>query len=74
MAGRNGTSTNVLHRWVCEFREVPGNTFPGQGQLRWSQSRAAELECKIGRQMVEIDLLKGSLAAYRREADPEGVK
>jgi NADPH:quinone reductase-like Zn-dependent oxidoreductase len=38
---------NVLHRWGREFRQAPGNAFPGNGQPRWSEGRAAELERKV---------------------------
>src|SRR6059058_5000820 len=31
---------NVLHRWRREFREAPGNVFPGNGKQRWSQERS----------------------------------
>ena len=54
-------SPNVLHRWRREFRQAPGNAFPGQGQRRWSEGKVAELERKIGQQAVEIDFLKGCL-------------
>jgi transposase len=52
---------NVLQRWRREFRQAPGNAFPGNGQRRWSEGRVAELERKIGQQVVEIDFLKGCL-------------
>jgi transposase-like protein len=52
---------NVLHRWRREFRQGPGNAFPGQGQRRWSEGRIAELERKIGQQTLQIDFLKGCL-------------
>jgi transposase-like protein len=52
---------NVLQRWRREFRHAPGNAFPGNGQRRWSEGRVAELERKIGQQVVEIDFLKGCL-------------
>jgi transposase-like protein len=54
-------SPKVLHRWRREFRQAPGNAFPGQGQRCWSEGRVAELERKIGQQAVEIDFLKGCL-------------
>ena len=54
-------SPNVLDRWRREFRQAPGNAFPGQGQRRWAEGRVAELERKIGQQAVEIDFLKGCL-------------
>ena len=52
---------NILHRWRREFRQGPGNAFPGHGQRRWSEGRIAELERKIGQQALEIDFLKGCL-------------
>ena len=52
---------NVLHRWRQEFRQAPGNSFPGNGNRRWSEGRIAELERKIGQQALEIDFLKGCL-------------
>ena len=52
---------NVLHRWRREFRQGPGNAFPGLGQRRWEESRLAQLERKIGQQALEIDFLKGCL-------------
>jgi transposase-like protein len=52
---------NVLHRWRREFRQGPGNAFPGNGTARWSEGRIAELERKVGQQALEIDFLKGCL-------------
>jgi transposase len=52
---------NVLHRWRREFRQGPGNVFPGRGKQRWSEGRIADLERKIGQQALEIDFLKGCL-------------
>ena len=52
---------NVLHRWRREFRQAPGNAFPGNGNQRWSDGRIAELERKVGQQALEIDFLKGCL-------------
>ena len=52
---------NVLHRWRREFRQGPGNVFPGNGKQRWSEGWIAELERKVGQQTREIDFLKGCL-------------
>jgi transposase len=54
-------NANVLHRWRREFRQGPGNVFPGKGKQRWSEGRIAELERKIGQQTLELDFLKGCL-------------
>lgn len=58
---------NVLHRWRKEFRQGPGNAFPGPGQRRWSEGRMAELERKIGQQTLEIDFLKGCLQSIEEQ-------
>ena len=52
---------NVLHRWRREFRQGPGNAFPGPGNPRWDETQQAKLERKIGQQTLEIDFLKKCL-------------
>lgn len=52
---------NLLHRWRQEFRQGPGNAFPGVGKPRWEQTNIAQLERKIGQQALELDFLKGCL-------------
>jgi hypothetical protein len=32
---------NVLHRWRREFRQGPGNAFPGLGKRRWEEGQVA---------------------------------
>src|SRR3954453_5379528 len=58
---------NVLHRWRREFRAGPGNVLPGNGKQRWSEGRVAELERKIGQQVLEIDFLKGCLQRIEQQ-------
>jgi transposase len=55
--------------FCIEFRQGPGNVFPGNGNQRWSEGRMAEIERRIGQQALEIDFLKGVLAAHRAAAD-----
>ena len=52
---------NVLHRWRREFRQGPGNVFPGNGTQRWSDGRIAELERMVGKLTLELDLAKKAL-------------
>ena len=52
---------NVLHRWRREFRQGPGNAFPGLGKRRWEEGRVPQLERQIGQQVLEIDFLQGCL-------------
>jgi len=60
---------NVLRRWRREFRQGPGNVFPGNGKQRWSEGKIAELERKIGQLTLEIDFLKGCLQRRPRAKD-----
>jgi transposase len=59
-------SPNVLHRWRKEFRQGPGHAFPGNGKPRWEEGRVADLERKVGQQVLEIDFLKGCLQRWPR--------
>jgi len=43
-----GVNPNVLHRWRHEFRQGPGNAFPGFGKRLWDDTQQAKLERKIG--------------------------
>ncbi len=35
---------NVLHRWRREFREAPGNVFPG----KWQAALVGRADCRAG--------------------------
>jgi transposase-like protein len=58
---------NLLHRWRKEFRQGPGNAFPGMGKRRWDETKVAQLERKVGQQALEIDFLKGCLQRIEEE-------
>ena len=58
---------NLLHRWRRELRQGRGNAFPGEGKRRREETRAAELERKVGRQSMEIDFLKGCLRRIEQQ-------
>jgi transposase-like protein len=58
---------NVVQRWRKEFRNGPGNAFPGVGKRRWDETKVAQLERKVGQQTLEIDFLKGCLQRIEEE-------
>src|SRR5882762_5245731 len=64
---------NVLHRWRREFRDGPGNAFPGLGKRRWAEGRVPELERKIGQQALEIDFLKECLQRIDEQRQLQAV-
>src|SRR5437868_15267433 len=63
---------NVLHRWQREFRQGPGNVFPGNGKQRWSEGRIAEL-AQNRPAGAGAGFFEGVLAAHRGTADAAGV-
>jgi len=64
---------NVLHHWRREFRQRPGNAFPGAGKRRWDEGRVAHLERKIGQQVLEIDFLKGCLQRIEEQRNLQAL-
>ena len=66
-------NANLLHRWRKEFRDGPGNAFPGVGKRRWDESRVAQLERKIGQQSVEIDFLQGCLQRIEEQRKQQAL-
>ena len=65
LSGELEVSRNMLYRWAREFRNAPGEAFPGNGQPHWPEGRVADLERKIGQQALEIDYLKSACSASR---------
>jgi transposase len=60
-------SPNALYRWRREFRQGPGNAFPGQGKQRWAEGQIADLERKVGQ-------LNGNPRSTRRLPKPRKLK
>jgi transposase-like protein len=50
-----------LYRWSRDVDKFGERAFPGVGQKRMEETRIAELERKIGQQVLEIDFLKRAL-------------
>jgi transposase-like protein len=54
-------SRQELYRWSRDVDKFGERAFPGVGQKRAEETRIAELERKIGQQVLEIDFLKRAL-------------
>jgi transposase len=52
---------NVLHRWRREVRDYGAKAFAVNGERRGEEAKIAELERKVGRQILEIDFLRRCL-------------
>lgn len=56
-----------LYRWQRDLEKFGARAFPGVGQKRQEETRVAELERKIGQQVLEIDFLKRALQRVEDE-------
>jgi transposase len=56
-----------LYRWSRHVDKFGERAFPGVGQKRAEETRIAELERKIGQQVLEIDFLKRALQHVERQ-------
>jgi transposase len=54
-------SRQELYRWSRDVDKFGERAFPGVGQKRAEETGIAELERKIGQQVLEIDFLKPAL-------------
>jgi len=56
-----------LYRWSRAVEKFGARAFPGVGQKRMQETRVAELERKIGQQVLEIDFLRRALQRVEDE-------
>ena len=56
-----------LYRWGRALEKFGARAFPGVGQKREEETRLAELERKIGQQVLEIDFLRRALQRVEDE-------
>ena len=57
---------NLLQRWVAEYRDDPGNAFPGSGQLKPDDAEMARLKRELRETRMERDILKKAIAIFRK--------
>ena len=55
---RYGLKPQVLSRWKAEFLEKAAQVFQSDEQRSQEQARIAELERLVGRQALELEILK----------------
>jgi hypothetical protein len=67
-------SPNVLHRWRREFRQGPGNAFPGPGEAALGGGPGGPTGAQDWPAGARNRFLEGVLAAHRRAAEAAGLK
>jgi transposase-like protein len=61
LVAQSGSGRQELYRWSRDVDTFGERAFPGVGQKRAEETRIAELERKIGQQVLEINFLKRAL-------------
>ena len=64
----------LVHRWKREFESNQGGAFSGNGKIWKEESIIAKYERKIGQQVMEIELLKKSIARLSKLKEEERQK
>lgn len=59
-----GINSNMLSRWVQQFKADEGQAFPGKGQLKANDQRLKNLEAQVKRLTMERDILKKAMAYF----------
>jgi transposase len=64
-----GTGSNMVSRWVREFREDPEYSFPGQGKMKEPEQELHDLKKELERVKRERDILKKAVAIFSTDPD-----
>ena len=59
---------NILRRWIKELTAVPGQAFPGQGQVKPEQQEIDRLRREVAKLKAERDILKKAAAYFAKES------
>lgn len=69
-AARNlGINTNILGRWIKEYRSMPDEAFRGNGQLTTEQAEIHVLRKENKRLKMEREILKKSSGLLRERIE-----
>jgi transposase len=64
-----GTGSNMVSRWVREFREDSEYSFPGQGKIKEPAQELHDLTKELERVKRERDILKKAVAIFSTDPD-----
>jgi len=64
-----GTGSNMVSRWVREFREDSEYSFPGQGKMKEPAQELHDLTKELERVKRERDILKKAVAIFSTDQD-----
>ena len=58
----------LLGKWLKQYGEGPGDSFPGKGQMKPEQAEVARLKREIVKLKAERDILKKATAFFAKES------
>ncbi len=61
-----GINENLIYRWKKQFREDPGNSFPGKGHLKPYDEEIRRLRKELSDAREERDILKKAVGIFSR--------
>ena len=61
-----GINENVLYRWIKQYREDPGNAFPGKGNLKPEDEELRRLRRELADVKEERDILKKVVSIFSK--------
>lgn len=67
VANSLGIHPNILQRWMREYNDDPGYSFPGNGRLRTPDEEIHQLKNKLRDVEEERDILKKALAIFSKK-------
>ena len=67
VANSLGIHPNILQRWMREYANDPGYSFPGNGKLRTPDEQIRQLKNKLREVEEERDILKKALAIFSKK-------
>jgi transposase len=63
-----GVGTNVLGRWVREFKQSDQQAFPGHGVQKPDDAEVTRLRREVAQLKMERDILKKAAAFFAKES------
>jgi transposase len=61
-----GINENILYRWIKQYREDPGNSFPGKGRLKPEDEELRRLRRELTDVKEERDILKKVVGIFSK--------
>lgn len=62
-----GVHVSLLQKWLRQFRNDGGESFPGKGRMKPADAEVTRLKNELRRVTAERDILKKAIAYFAKE-------